>query len=95
MPLYDFQCEQCGSLKEIFFPVSECPDRMECPCGGEKSKILTFGHGGVFRNEPAWLNEEVREALQDSDAVRAGIIPPIEDRCAYRRHLKENGIMEK
>lgn len=94
-PLYDFQCDRCGHLAEVFFPVAECPESMPCSCGGTKGKIISFGHGGVLRDEPAWLDANVREVLQDSDRVRAGLEAPITDRCAYRRHLKEHGITER
>lgn len=99
MPLYDYFCTFCGKTDERFFKIADKPDEYECECGGTKKKAITFGHGGIFREEPTWMSgeggEQMRECLQDSDRLRAGLDEPIRTRSHYNRHLKEHGIIPK
>lgn len=41
MPIYEYQCLQCGSLKEIIHKVNE-PPQMNCDkCGGPLKKVIS------------------------------------------------------
>jgi hypothetical protein len=53
------------------------------------------GHGGIQRDEPTWLNDQVRGCLQDDDDIADGMEKPIETRTEYKRYLKEHGIVER
>lgn len=88
MALYDFQCSHCGHIEEAQYKIAECPESIPCSCGGTKKKIIALGHGGIQRDEPAWLDNSVREVLQDSDAIRARKEKPIETRSDYNRWMK-------
>jgi putative FmdB family regulatory protein len=90
MPSYDYACDRCGHIGEEFFKLAEKPDTIPCGCGGVKKSIITLGHGGIWRVEPVWLNGNVRETLQDSDAIRAKLQKPIIDRDDYNRFMKAN-----
>jgi len=90
MPLYEYKCEKCGNPFELYFPLQEWDVIPSCPdCGGEGRKQLT---ANIQRDEPVWLDDQVRGALQDLDdpATR-----PIQNRTEYKRYLKENGIIER
>lgn len=97
MPLYDFECKDCGLPTERFFKMAECPECLDCPnCGGVQFKIITNGHGGIQREEPVWLDHSIRGSLQDLDEIRAGREKPIENRTDYKRFMKEHpNIVEK
>ena len=64
MPLYDFECEGCDIEFEEVLPVAECDCEVCCPeCGRPAKKIICIGHGGVQREDPAWV-KSVGEALE-------------------------------
>lgn len=66
MPLYDFECLDCGEVRERVFSIAECPDETVCPsCAGLARKIISFGGGGIFREEAPWLKDAA--AMADPD----------------------------
>jgi hypothetical protein len=77
-------------VTEEFHPLAECPEAHPCTCGGRASKIISLGHGGIWRVEPTWINDDLRGSLQDTDAIAAKRVRPIEDRNDYSRFLREN-----
>lgn len=88
MPLYEYQCRNCGAIFEMFFPLKEWDVKPSClQCGGPGKKIIS---AQIQRDEPTWLNNEVRECLQDAECEK-----PIETRTEYNRYLKDNGIIER
>lgn len=96
MPLYDFECQSCGHRFEVFGSINHPRHRITCPgCKGWSKRIIVQGHGGFKSENPNWLDDNVRGALQDDDEVRAGREKRIENRTDYNRHLKENGIVER
>ena len=97
MPLYEFECRSCASRQEEFFKMADCPQETVCVhCGGNAAKIITFS-GGIQTEEPLWLQgasgEQVRECLQDSARVKAGLDQPITTRSQHKAYLKEHGIV--
>lgn len=89
MPLYEYECSQCGNHFDMFFPLREWDFTPACPdCGGEGKKVLT---AQIQRDEPVWLDDSVRGSLQDIEAGDR----PIENRTQYKRYLKDNGIIER
>ena len=80
------------------FKIAECPDKVACPkCEGAARKVIVAGHGGIQTEEPLWLQgasgEQVRECLQDSARVKAGLDQPITTRSQHKAYLKEHGIV--
>jgi predicted nucleic acid-binding Zn ribbon protein len=65
--------------------------RPPCPrCGGQDvRKIITLGAGGVHGDEPAWINQELRDVLQ-ADGDR-----PVTSRTELKRYMQERGIVHK
>jgi putative FmdB family regulatory protein len=46
MPLYDFHCENCGSVSELLVTVSS--DQPQCPsCGSSKLQKLISAHSSL------------------------------------------------
>lgn len=58
MPLYEYQCNQCGERMEILQSISD-PPHSHCPkCGGEMKKLLSapaiqFKGSGFYKTDYA------------------------------------------
>lgn len=88
MPLYDFRCMECGWIQEDYALMNDSDPRAECrACGGMCEKIISF-QGGFKTDHPAWLNNQVRAALQGEGEK------PIETRKEHDQYLKDNGIVQ-
>lgn len=94
MPLYTYHCPQHGDF-DIFLKLSQIDRSQWCPeCGLFSKKIIVHGHGGIQTDENVpWLDDGVRETLQDSDNIRAGVEKPIETRKEWKEHLEKNNIV--
>ena len=89
MPLYSYQCQDCDTEFELFFPLQEWDVIPNCPdCNGVGRKIYTCQ---IQRDEPVWLDDSVRDAIQDRDSPHKEIAT----RTDYKRYLKDNGITER
>jgi len=88
MPLYDFQCQVCEWVQEEYASMEEeLPTVTCCCCGNVAVKIISF-NGGLKTDHPAWLDHNVRAALQ-GDGEK-----PIETRKEHDAYLKDNGIVQ-
>ena len=91
MSLYEYECQKCGNTDEKVYPMASFPKTCKCSkCGGRAKKIIS---GYIQRDEPTWLDDAVRGALQDTDNVRAGAERPIETRTELNRYLKEHNLV--
>ncbi|RKX30616.1 MAG: zinc ribbon domain-containing protein [Verrucomicrobia bacterium] len=49
MPTYEYECQRCGYVFELFQNMSD-PPRKRCPrCGGKVERRLGTGAGVIFR----------------------------------------------
>ena len=88
MPIYHYQCPNCKTEYDQFLKLAEYKTPVPCPtCGYTGKKVIT---AQIQRDEPTWLNDEVRGCLQDTESEA-----PIENRSQYKRYLKDNGIVER
>lgn len=86
MPLFDYVCEDCGHEFEMVLPVSEYDAQQYCEqCGGTAKKIITKGHGGIFRANDSipWVRS-VSDVLTDRNGNPANI-ETIQDLRQYYR----------
>jgi len=87
MPLYDYECEDCGIEIEEVFKMDEKPTSIECGgCHSTMYPVMVEGHGGIQTDKPKWIDDSVRGALQGDDEK------PIETRTDYNRALKEKNV---
>ena len=57
MPHYDYQCEQCGHVFEIFQNITEDPLK-ECPkCKGPIKRLLSTGAGLIFKGSGFYITD--------------------------------------
>jgi len=55
MPLYTFECPDCGEFDK-FYRIKDMPERTECPeCGTNSKKVIVKGHGGYQRPDAEWI----------------------------------------
>jgi len=92
LALYEYECQTCKNIDERIYPMTKFPKTCKCSKCGEKAKKLGRC-GGIQRDEPTWLDDAVRGALQDTDNVRAGTERPIETRTDLKRYIKEHNLV--
>ena len=90
MPIYTYQCSECGEIQEKIFPISDFPDTVRCSqCGELARKIITPPaiqcDSGI---DVPWLKSACENLLPDGHR-------PIETRGEYKRYLKEHHIVER
>ena len=57
MPLYEYQCEQCGSHFEELQKVTEKPVK-KCPkCGGKVKRLIGTGIRIIFKGSGFYVND--------------------------------------
>lgn len=91
MPLYEFQCDECGEIFELVYSLAACPVYDDCPdpqCEGAIKKLIS-PPGCLKTDHPAWLNDHVRAVLQKEGEK------PIETRTEHDRYLKQNGYIQR
>lgn len=58
MPLYEYECP-CGREFDRVLPIAECDSEQTCECGNIAKKVITLGHGGIWRtgDELPWVRD--------------------------------------
>ena len=80
MPLYDFECQQCGNIDEFFAPIDQ--RRKRCECGATMNRILSPRY---------YINPDV-DFVTDNIS---GEMTRITSRRQLRQLCKDNHVMEK
>jgi putative FmdB family regulatory protein len=91
MPLYTFECNNCGKRQDFYYKIDDCPKEMLCKiCGlGTAHKILAVGHGGIQTdNDVKWLPSACETLQPDHE-------PRLETRGQYKKYLKDRNIQPK
>jgi len=90
MPIYDYECRDCGQEQERIFNIEEKPSEIGCPiCRGTAHPIISF-NGGVKTEHPTWLDESVRWAIQTEPERH---VNPVQTRSQYERVLREKNFV--
>lgn len=56
MPLYQYECEECGLVIEQVFKIKRCPRNIECPkCKGKARKIICIPGSDNTKESPDWV----------------------------------------
>jgi putative FmdB family regulatory protein len=62
MPTYDYQCEACGKVVEVFHAMSESgPEFCDCPQKGRMRRLLSPGSGLIFRGSGFYITDYARK----------------------------------
>jgi len=67
MPTYEYKCNSCGELTEIFQQITENPKR-KCPhCGKLRLKRLIGRGGGIIFKGPGFYATDYRDKPLDNN----------------------------
>jgi putative FmdB family regulatory protein len=62
MPHYDYQCEKCGKIFEVFHKISENPVE-SCPdCQGKVKRLISGGSGIIFKGSGFYKTDYKKSA---------------------------------
>lgn len=88
MPLYSYECPECGKVMDKVFPMNDCPRTVGCiHCRGTAKKIIAIGHGGIQTdNDVPWL-ESACKVLQNPRE------PRLVTRTEYKKYLEEKRLI--
>ena len=86
MPIYEYQCNNCGNISErLFFMSEDLPETIDCiECGDIAHKIMSV-NSLQTDNDVTWLPSAVKTLQPDYER-------PIETRGEYKKYLKDNHI---
>ena len=66
MPIYEYQCLDCGNIDELISIRYEDHKFQKCSeCGGKSKKIISAGF--THTDTPSWINDELRSSIQGDD----------------------------
>ena len=106
MPMYPYECPECGYVEDVFKPMSECGSVESCPdCGAVMDR--TYGRGPstldeafhkpieMFSVAPTGVDEfnELRQKLPDTEFT-ADLVPVAHNRSEKKRILEATGFEE-
>ena len=63
--IYEYQCQRCDRVWELFRPMSRRDHRTACTCGGAGKPILS--------SVPSWFNRTHPDVKQPMDELVAGV----------------------
>jgi len=88
MPIYEYECPECGAITEDICPMSGRKDIITCnECGGDAKRTMSF-RGIVNPDAPNWLGSACELLVPDGERRP-------ETRAEYNRYLSDNGIVER
>jgi predicted nucleic acid-binding Zn ribbon protein len=64
MPTYEFRCPD-GTVIEKFFKISEVPETITLPDGGEAVRMISGGAGLVFKGSGFYINDYGKDGKKD------------------------------
>jgi len=67
MPNYDYECQECGHLFEVFQRMSD-PKLEDCPqdaCGGRVKRLLGTGAGVIFKGSGFYQTDYRSKSYKD------------------------------
>ena len=57
MPTYDYQCESCNGIREVFHGINEQPEVLCEECSGKMKKMIGTGAGIIFKGSGFYVND--------------------------------------
>jgi len=74
MPHYDYQCESCGYVFEVFHKITEIPS-LSCPKCNSKVKKLFGGGGGIIFKGSGFYTTDYARSKKDSKSAEGSSKP--------------------
>lgn len=60
MPIYEYQCSQCGRVTEVVQKISDAP-LTDCPCGAKNSLHKLISHSSFVLKGSGWYVTDFRD----------------------------------
>lgn len=57
MPTYDYQCESCRSVREVFHGINEEPEVLCEECHTRMKRMIGTGAGIIFKGSGFYVND--------------------------------------
>ncbi len=101
MPIYEYQCPNCGTKEEVFTPKYEPPEFIDCKCGSRKKKIISLPNTDLKNNErlsnvmgvnPRQIPEAEKRFPGSKYTPEGKLI--INSRQDKKKKMKERGLTE-
>lgn len=73
MPTYDYECQKCGNVFEVFHGMSESP-KVKCTkkaCGGTAKKQIGAGSGLIFKGSGFYITDYKNKGSSNGGASAA------------------------
>lgn len=66
MPIYEYQCQSCGTIDELIEINYNSSKFKKCSeCGGRSKRIISAG--AIHTDTPNWINDDLRGSIQGDD----------------------------
>lgn len=66
MPTYDYKCNACGNIFELFQPMSAEPIKVCTFCGGSVKRLIGAGAGPIFKGSGFYQTDYKSTKKQDT-----------------------------
>lgn len=87
MPLYQYECRDCGKQQEVFWTIVGRVNEVDCVCGGRARRIMAIG-GVIGDDMPPWMRHpETIGCLQNSSERK------VKTRSEFNKLVKERNII--
>ncbi|MBI9091807.1 MAG: zinc ribbon domain-containing protein [Desulfobacterium sp.] len=68
MPIYDYQCQKCQAIEEVFTLMNYRPAEVKCQvCGGKATQIITMREASA-PVDPGWIRSVTEVVDKDLEA---------------------------
>jgi len=93
MPVYDFECSECGFVTEKIMTIKESDELgFDCKeCGGDMNKIISASGQYCGNDDASWL-KSVTDVVDPSTGHAAAQFYGNPTRSNYKSWMKESGI---
>jgi len=90
MPIYDFECEDCGWIQESI--QRHDVDGISCHCGGIAKKIISVSGQYIANQDAVWLKSVTDVVDKDNKAPHVQEFIKNPTRKNYQRWMKGEGL---
>jgi putative FmdB family regulatory protein len=91
MPIYDYECDKCGTITEHILNTSDSEHSINCSCGGQANKIISASGAFCANEDAAWIRS-VTEVVDKEGGVAAQRFVKDPTRRNYKEWMKETGV---
>ena len=69
MPTYDYRCESCSDVFEVFHKINDAPVA-SCPkCGGKVKKLISGGGGILFKGSGFYVTDYKKSVAPSGEKI--------------------------